>query len=927
MLRGWVKNSSLACLIVVSAACSGPELTDAEYLARAKSALAANELRSAQIELKNALRVNRQNIEARWLLGKLYVENGQPEEGKKELDFTLRHGIERGAALIYLARAELQLGNYQALLDRYEVSDGFKPNDAAYLLATRGHAFQALGNSEKALASYDKALQIVPGLSDALVGKATVAATRGEEKDARRLIDQTLKDDPKFAPAWSVLGRIERDRGNFIQAVVAYGKAVEFGRLSWGDRLERAKLYVDLGNDSAAQKDLDALKESLRMGTEAILLQGRIYLNDHRWEAAVESLNTAASLGAQDDRLNFYLGIAYLMVGKDWQAAEYLTKFRSQRPRSVAANVALAQVQFRLGEYKSSLDLLTPVLAQDPTNPYAQNLVGRVYLETNQVEKAVTAFREALLAKPESHETRGLLSQALIRAGEAEDARKMLEKSVADSPKDLQNRLLLVSFLLRQGDYDGAMKASAALEKAFPASSLGGNFKAVTFLGEKKFDQAKSVLEEVLRNHPGDKSALGNLAAIAMLEKDFERARDYLQTAVDADPTDVDSLLAFSRVEQEAGDSAKSESYLRKALEIDPQSLEVRLKLVELLVERGRSGEAANLLTGTIDEQQLDSPLLLRVRTESLLLSGRAEEARNVVQRWMEVEPTSARAYYLGSQAASDTGDVDTALKWLAKAAEIDPDSYLINSAYVRFLLMLGKDAEGQRRLARLVDAYPDNVDVLELNGWANLKLGNLGEAERLLSKLLGEKASGPTARRLALVKVKRGDAKGGIAVLRSWLEENPKDWAARYQLAKFLEEQGDLAKARNELATVIADDPDNIGALNDLAWLARKTDPENARKYAERAYILAPRRAEVSDTLAMLVKDTEPARAIRLLQEAIRLNPEIPEMRLHLAEILYGADQSEDALQVLAELDAMESGAGYKKQANELRRRIRYKR
>ena len=65
-----IKSTIALLLVAISFMLSGcgETLTDAEYLARAKEYQDKGEVNASVIELKNALKANPDNIEARWLL-------------------------------------------------------------------------------------------------------------------------------------------------------------------------------------------------------------------------------------------------------------------------------------------------------------------------------------------------------------------------------------------------------------------------------------------------------------------------------------------------------------------------------------------------------------------------------------------------------------------------------------------------------------------------------------------------------------------------------------------------------------------------------------------------------------------------------------------------------------------------------------------
>ncbi len=85
------KAASLAVLVAGATACSKGGSTE-QHLARANQFIASEEYKSAVIELKNALQQDNQSAEARYLLGKVYLESGDVLSAEKELQRALDLG-------------------------------------------------------------------------------------------------------------------------------------------------------------------------------------------------------------------------------------------------------------------------------------------------------------------------------------------------------------------------------------------------------------------------------------------------------------------------------------------------------------------------------------------------------------------------------------------------------------------------------------------------------------------------------------------------------------------------------------------------------------------------------------------------------------------------------------------------------------------
>jgi tetratricopeptide (TPR) repeat protein len=101
--------------------------------------------------------------------------------------------------------------------------------------------------------------------------------------------------------------------------------------------------------------------------------------------------------------------------------------------------------------------------------------------------------------------------------------------------------------------------------------------------------------------------------------------------------------------------------------------------------------------------------------------------------------------------------------------------------------------------------------------------------------------------------------------------------------------QQAQFGAAQREYEIILQHDPDNVLALNDLAWALLQTGGGDAVRTAERAYRLAPQNPAVADTLAWILAERgKPARALPLLKKALEAAPTASDIRLHYAHALF---------------------------------------
>ena len=187
-----------AALLLV--ACS-KEGDSQKFVASARQAQDQGDLKTAVIELKNALQKNPESAEARALLGKLYIKQGDPASAEKELRKAMQLSKDKNELLPELGQALAGQGQFQKVIDEI-LAPNAPPLLRARVLALRGNAYVLLNQNDKARASLLEARTLGPELADVYSGLATLAMAEGKNDEVVALIDTAIAKDPKRASLW-----------------------------------------------------------------------------------------------------------------------------------------------------------------------------------------------------------------------------------------------------------------------------------------------------------------------------------------------------------------------------------------------------------------------------------------------------------------------------------------------------------------------------------------------------------------------------------------------------------------------------------------------------------------------------------------------------------------------------------------------------
>ena len=194
---------------------------------------------------------------------------------------------------------------------------------------------------------------------------------------------------------------------------------------------------------------------------------------------------------------------------------------------------------------------------------------------------------------------------------------------------------------------------------------------------------------------------------------------------------------------------------------------------------------------------------------------------------------------------------------------------------------------------------------VLALDGWLALGKGDLANAETSLSAAIKQTPSTEVSLLLFRSLWLQGEYERAYTVLNTRLAQRPKELPLLEELAAAYMAQDKDGEALKMYLSILEAYPNHVLALNNAAWLSREQNVKQAIAYAERARELAPRAANVADTLAMLLlqKDISSRRALDLLQEASKQAPADQSIQLHYAELLIQRDMYSQARSVLRAL------------------------
>ena len=889
-----------ACSMLMTALLAGCSKSDdpVALIAEARQYQNKGDTKAAVIQLKNALQKNPENAEARFMLGSIYIESGDPTSAEKELRKAGSLGITPERLLPPLGKTLIALGKYQDVLGLTTTGP-----DNAETMALRGDALFASGKREDAKIAYQKALERRPGLSTAMIGLGKLAAVSGDLAGAGKLTEDAIAKNPQDGDGWMFRGDFLRNTGHPVEALKAYDEAIRLQPQNINPIIARAGLHINARQFDAAKADIEAARKIKGNGLVIYYTQALLDFTQGQNTAALESLQVVLR-SAPDHMPSLLLaGAVQYALGSTEQAEQYLKRYLAVNPDNLYARKMLASVLLKNGQQDRAAIVIADALKDAPRDPQLFMIAGESSLQNKDYAKATEYFEKANAIAPKTALVHTALGMSKLAEGDNAKAVSELELAATLDSKTNKSGALLVMTQLRLKQYDKAMESVKALEKQQPNDPLVQNLKGGVYLGMKDAANARASFEKALTLSPTYFPAVENLARLDLQEKHPEAAKKRFETLLAVDKKNVGAMTALAELAQALGKTAEATTWYEKAAADNPEALPPSLRLANHYLKSGEKEKALNLAQKLYATNDIN-PEVMDMLGQSQSASGDKSGALSTYKKLAASKPKSAVAQIRLASAQLALQNETEAVASLEKALALQPDALEAQITLIS-IQARNRDYNSALKMARLVQKQRDTVPV----GW--VLEGDLYTAQKNPSLALKayeqgftKAKSGPLLIKLHEAMVAGGKEKDADARVSEWLTVNPADTVTRLYFAGSLAQrrQNKAAIGQYEIAAKAA--PQNPAILNNLAYAYQQDKDPRALDTAEQAFKLAPTNPVVMDTLGwILVEKNGDTRGLGLLQKASAQAPGASDIHLHLGIALMKSGNKADARKELEPL------------------------
>ena len=542
-------------------------------------------IREAVLQAEEVLRRDPNSLEARRLLGRIYLRVLEPSSGSSQRADVLRRAIEQYEAIARLGPKDL---------------------DARITL---GRLYRLSSDFTKAETVLKEALALEPESEAVLTTLAFLYTDTSQFHAASELLEKATRRNPE-PKLLAALGAAYEQAGDHEQAIQAYRKALarDKDNPQYLSALGRNLIYKEQYEEALVP--YEAVAAAQPRNGDAFLRMGQIYRQLRKYDLALENLRKAGALIPESMEVPYNLALLHEAQGQTTEAIQEIQKVLGQTgksdvkqysPREKANRAIFLErlgVLYRSREnYGAAEETFRQMLESDQENAVrgATQLVETLR-QAKELPRALAEAEAALRRFPEERSLKLTHVSLLGESGQGERASQMLRAMLQDKPGDREVLLTLAQVNERAKRYTEAEQAIASAEKF---SSRKEEKEFVYFLWgsilerQDKYDAAEEQFHKALAINPNSAMALNYLGyMLADRGVRLEEAKGYIQTALQQDPHNGAYLDSLGWVFYKLDQLDLAEQNLLKAVQRISRDATIHDHLGDVYYRTGRIREA-----------------------------------------------------------------------------------------------------------------------------------------------------------------------------------------------------------------------------------------------------------------------------------------------------------------------------------------------
>lgn len=753
--------------------------------------------------LVQAIQANPKNVNNMLVLGELYIQAGEYQQGIPWLqraasakpsahsDLLLAVAYmklkqpEKARQLLARAKARdpKNVAIYRAVATFQREEKDYKgaiatlksaPRLTAEVLGDLGYSYELAGQKKESADAYGKAANAAPGKIGYQLSAAQAAMRTGDAEKSKQFLGRAAKLDPNHYRLHAIQGAMAKSANRDDEAIREYTLALS--RLPEAAtegplypiqlRLNLSELYKNVGNETAAKQQLALAEQQI----SAIKVEGPALAEFLRVRASIKAgsgdlagaqadLQQALKLDPENTNATLqYANVLWKGKRRD-EARKLYADVLAKDPKNRFALESLGYLSRAENNRAAAEEFFNRLAAAYPDDYVAHVALGDMYTDTRDFARAEDSYQKAYQRAPKNPIIIANAANAAIESRKFELAKVWVDRATGamnDDPRVMRER---ERYLFHSGKYLESAQLGYKVLERLPRDRNASVYLAYALYNLGRYDDVLSLAnqyESILVREPNFPLLQGHVHKQSQL---LDQAVDDYTRAIARDPKLIEGYINRGYVRNDLQDPELASEDFIEALRLNPNNGTAHLGLAfsSLQLKRGKRA---------LDEVDIAEKLLGESGATHLARATAYRQLRDLSKAEKEYRaalkytPDDVRLHMALANTLYYQRRYNESVDALNQVLRLSPDDPLIYAQLAHAHAQLGHQTETMQYVAAAEREGADQSGVLLATGDALFILGDEDAAMDRFARALEAPDASRVDARLAIARlfVRKGE-------------------------------------------------------------------------------------------------------------------------------------------------------------------------
>ena len=478
----------------------------------------------ALAQAEDAIRKDPKNVEARMLLGGLYLSLKLFPKAVSQYEQIIKQQPNNVEAPVYLGASYTEMKEYEkavkffnSLLKNEEYST---PHLAYYYIGRvrseqKGEAFQ-----KAALKAYLKSVELKPDFLDGVIAISSMYVQKGQEDKALALYKKYQKEQGPSLKVAEILAQMYVEREQYDSAYEQYQVLESTSEDSLNIKLKMALILIERKDFVRAATKLEDILKDAPESDKIRFYLGAVFEETKEFDKAIAQFKKIPSSSQFFGEAMVHSAYILKNKGRTAEAIEVVENALKERKDQAQLYAMYASLMDERGDYLKAQVMLTDAVQKFPENAQLRFYYGTLFDRMGKKDRVITEMKKVLELDPKHVQAMNYLAFTWAESNEnLKEAELMARKALEVEPKDGYIMDTLGWILYKQGRFNDAVKVLEVAFKHQSSVSVIAEHLGDAYYKHQMVEKAKRMYIKAASLEPDNKKAESIKAKITAIER------------------------------------------------------------------------------------------------------------------------------------------------------------------------------------------------------------------------------------------------------------------------------------------------------------------------------------------------------------------------------------------------------------------------